>query len=100
MPEELSLLLEKVEGEGAGVTIPYVYPKSPLVFRRSSLFCMFSSNLANRWPSQRVQVQPPNLKRFTNNNPFAVHTDRAGPHSPRVITNLFSPSQTKSGYTL
>ena len=38
MPEELLLLLEKVEKEGAGVTIPYVHPKLPIVYQRPSFF--------------------------------------------------------------
>jgi len=62
MPEELLLLLEKVEKEGAGATIPYAYPKLPPVFQRSSSSCVFSGNLVNHWPSQRAQVQLVNLK--------------------------------------
>jgi len=62
MPEELLLLLEKVEKEGAGATIPYVCPKPLLAFQHPSPFCAFSGNLANHWPSQRAQVQLVNLK--------------------------------------
>jgi hypothetical protein len=62
MPEELLLLLEKVEKEGAGATIPYVYPKLPTVVQHLSSCCIFLGNPANHWPSQRAQVQPVNLK--------------------------------------
>ena len=62
MPEELLLLLEKVEKEGTGATIPYVHLKPLLVFQHISSCCAFLGNLANHWPSQRVQVQLVNLK--------------------------------------
>jgi len=62
MPEELLLLLEKVEKEGAGATIPYVYAKLLPVFQHLSSGRAFSGNLANHWRSQKAQVQPVNLK--------------------------------------
>ena len=46
MPEELLLLLDRADKEGAGAMIPYVYPKPPLVFRRPSSSCVFSGSLA------------------------------------------------------
>jgi len=46
VPEELLLLLYRVDKEGAGAMIPYVYPKLPLVFRRPSSSCAFSGSLA------------------------------------------------------
>ena len=62
VPGSLLLLLEKAEIEDTGVTIPYVHPKSLLVFRRPSSYCVFSGSLANHWSSQRAQVQLANLK--------------------------------------
>lgn len=62
MPEELLLLLEKVEKEGAGATIPYVhfYPLSP--FQYISSRYASSGNPVNHWPLQRAQVLLVNLK--------------------------------------
>jgi len=62
MPEELLLLLEKVEKEGPGATIPYVSPEPSPAFQHPSSRCAFAGSLANRWPSKRVQVQLVNLK--------------------------------------
>ena len=62
MPEELLLLLEQVEKEGAGATIPYVRPKLLPVFQHISSYRVLPGNLANHWPSRKAQVHPVNLK--------------------------------------
>jgi len=63
MPEELLLLLERVEKEGSGVTISYVYPKLPFVFQYpSGILLRVPGKLANHWSSQRAQVQLVDLK--------------------------------------
>jgi len=62
MPEELLLLLEKVEKEGAGATIPYVYSEPLPMLQQISPCRAFSGNLVCHWPSQKAQVQPVNLK--------------------------------------
>ena len=62
MPEELLLLLERVEQEGSGATIAYVFPTLPPIRQYLSSRRAFLDNLANHWPSQKAQVQPANLK--------------------------------------
>jgi hypothetical protein len=61
MPEELLLLLEKVEKEGPGAILPYVRlnlsPVSPHLVSLHTL-----DNPASHWPSPKAQVQPVNPK--------------------------------------
>jgi len=78
--------------------IPYVYPKPPLVLQHPSHSRMFSGNLANHWHHRGLRYSWSTSERSTNNNPFAVHTDRVNsysPNHPRVVTDPLSSSQIK-----
>ena len=62
MPEESSLLLERVEKVGSSVTIVYVFPMLPPVRQYLSSRRAFSDNPVNHRSSQETQVQPANHK--------------------------------------
>jgi len=82
--EELLLLLEKAEDEGAGAAIPYVYPELPLACSQAT--AGHCRGLMRSWSTST---------RSTYNNQFVVHTEGVGSYNPRVITNFFSPSNTR-----
>ena len=98
MPEELLLLLEKVEKEGAGATISCVSLTPRPCFNTSYPVARPQSTWPTTGHHRELRCNRSTSKRSSNNNTFTVHTNRLDSFSldyPRVTTNFISPRQTQ-----